>query len=504
MLTTHSHPWELRFDWTLSVLMWFALALGLVITAVQQGPTGSVALAAVITSVFTATMQVFPRHIRRRDSVGELLAITGVLLSLIAVAVTEGSSSPYLLFLATPTFFAAAFLGLRIGMETAGLTSLGLVAVVIARSQDVLDITVLQAVVFYLLLAVALSQARRFLVEEQERSEAFALESQASAVRMQRLDTAHNLLAGLAELAGTSELNPVSVGQAALRDLAVTVPFAGGEVAIVNQEEDSVVVARRGDPVTGDNIEDFPISIGGRALGSVRLLSQPDQPLAASRVTIEEALRPVALAFDNIRLLQEIAHRAVREERTRLARELHDEIGPALVSVGLGIDTAIHQHDPDPRMARYLETIRSRITSLVEEVRTTVADMRSDQPDSIVEQIHRLAADIGANGPGIFIDIDEHRPPRSGIAGEISAIVTEAFRNAVDHGGATSIRFSGTVNRNGGSIAIEDNGNGFDKTDDQSGHYGLIGMKERAAGIDANLSVESKPGSGTRVTIEWG
>ena len=504
MLTSHSHPWELRFDWTLSVLMWFALVLGLVFTAVQQGPTGNVALAAAITSMFTVTMQAFPRHLRRRDSVGELLAITGVLLSLIAVAVTEGSSSPYLLFLSTPTFFAAAFLGLRIGMETAGLTSLGLFAVVLARSQDVFDITVLQAVVFYLLLAVALSQARRFLVEEQQRSEAFAKESRASAARMQRLDTAHNLLAGLAELARTSELNPVSVGQSALRDLAVTVPFAGGEVGIVNQDDDTVVVAHRGDPVSGDDVEDFPISLGGRALGSIRLLPLPDHALAASRAMIEEALRPVALAFDNIRLLQEIAHRAVREERTRLARELHDEIGPALVSVGLGIDTAIHQHDPDPRMARYLETIRSRVTTLVEEVRTTVADMRSDLPDSIVEQAHRLAADIGADGPAIFIEIDEHRPPRSGIAGEISAILTEAFRNAVDHGAATSIRFGGTVNRNSGTITIQDNGTGFDMAGDQTGHYGLIGMKERAAGINADLSVESTPGSGTRVSIEWG
>jgi signal transduction histidine kinase len=504
MLTSQSHPWELRFDWTFSVLLWFALALGLVITAVQQGPTPQVALAAAITSVFAAVMQVFPRRFRRRDSVGELLAISGVVMALVAVALTDGSASPYLLFLATPTFFAAAFLGLRIGLETAGLTSLGLIAVVLARSQDVLDITVLQAIVFYLLLAVALSQARRFLVEEQQRSIAFEQESQASAARMQRLDTAHNLLAGLADLATTSELNPVSVGQAALRDLAVTVPFAGGEVAIVNLEDDLVVVARRGDPVSGSSVEDFPISIGGRALGSIRLLPHPERPLDVSRSMIEEALRPVALAFDNIRLLSEIAHRAVREERTRLARELHDEIGPALVAVGLGIDTAIHQHDPDPDMARYLETIRSRITRLVEEVRRTVADMRSELPDSIVEQVHRLAADVDADGPAIFIDIDEHRPPRSAIAGDISAILHEAFRNAVDHGGATAIHFTGAVNRNSGSIAIADNGSGFDVASEPKGHYGLIGMKERAAEIDAELSVESTPGKGTRVTIEWG
>jgi hypothetical protein len=56
-------------------------------------------------------MQITPRAIRRSDNVGELLAVSGVLISLFAIALTDGIASPYLLLLATPSFFAGANLG---------------------------------------------------------------------------------------------------------------------------------------------------------------------------------------------------------------------------------------------------------------------------------------------------------------------------------------------------------------------------------------------------------
>ncbi len=96
------------------------------------------------------------------------------------------------------------------------------------------------------------------------------------------------------------------------------------------------------------------------------------------------------------------------------------------------------------------------------------------------------------------------RPPRGERATEIKAILAEAVRNAVAHSGASQIHIRGVVDRDNGRIAISDNGSGFDPTLQPPGHFGLTGMKERAANIEANLEVASNAGTGTTVSLAWG
>jgi signal transduction histidine kinase len=269
-------------------------------------------------------------------------------------------------------------------------------------------------------------------------------------------------------------------------------------------EEGGVVVATRGEPDLASTSHNYPIRIADREVGQLRLWPQAGSDLTGWKEAIEFALQPVAIAFENTRLLQQIAHRAVRGERTRIARELHDEIGPSLASLGLSIDMAIHQFDVGPELGRHLETTRRHVTALTESVRGTAADLRRDETESVVEKAHELAADIGADGPSVTITIEERRPPRGNRATEIKAILTEAFRNALAHSGATTISIHGTVDRDRGRVTVVDNGAGFDPSVTPPGHFGLVGMKERAANIEADLDIASSAGEGTSVSIEWG
>jgi signal transduction histidine kinase len=84
----------------------------------------------------------------------------------------------------------------------------------------------------------------------------------------------------------------------------------------------------------------------------------------------------------------------------------------------------------------------------------------------------------------------------------LTAIVTEAVRNSSRHAHAQTIKVSGVVDFDRGRISIADDGRGFDKARVPEGHYGLIGMKERAAKIGGRLEVESGP-RGTVISIEW-
>jgi signal transduction histidine kinase len=143
------------------------------------------------------------------------------------------------------------------------------------------------------------------------------------------------------------------------------------------------------------------------------------------------------------------------------------------------------------------------VTALVEEVRTTVSDLRHDNVASIVEQAYQVAAEAVGSGPEISVAIEEHRPPRPAVAVELRAILAEAVRNAVEHSQASALRIEGEVDRDRGRISIVDNGRGFDPSQLPKGHYGLLGMRERAEEIGGTLTVDSSSVHGSRVTIAW-
>ena len=106
--------------------------------------------------------------------------------------------------------------------------------------------------------------------------------------------------------------------------------------------------------------------------------------------------------------------------------------------------------------------------------------------------------------PPIVVDLDERRPPRPAMVGDLTAIVTEATRNAHAHSGASKIMISGRIDRSHGVCSVIDDGTGFDPTHEPDGHFGLMGMRERAEKIGASINFKSEPGVGTTVTVEWG
>jgi signal transduction histidine kinase len=499
-MPTTRDPWEQRLDWVLSAVLWGALTLSVTVTAVVEGATANVGISALLAGAWVVTMQTLPRRLRNSEQWGELLAVLGVVVSLIAMSLTGGSESGYVIFLAGPPLFAASFLGLRIGLETGALSIAGLFVVARALEQPLLDESTVQPAFLYSFIVVTFTQVRRILIETSERS----AEVQAAATaRVERIQSAHTLLTSLSELANTQELNPVTIGTVALRDLASAVPFLGGRVSVTSEDGEPVVVASLGDIAEDAVPQTYPIEMRGSNLGRLELWPEDGTSLGQYLPAIQPIVSQVGLAFDNVSLVQRIAHRTVYEERIRLARELHDNIGPSLASLGLRIDMLIYSATSDPELVRHLEGTREAVTALVEEVRTTVSDLRHDNVASIVEQAYEIAAESAGSGPEIRIAIREHRPPRPAVAVELRAILTEAVRNAVEHAGATMLRIEGEVDRDRGSISIHDDGTGFDADNLPKGHYGVLGMGERAAEIGGRLEIQSTPGAGSRVTIAW-
>jgi signal transduction histidine kinase len=246
----------------------------------------------------------------------------------------------------------------------------------------------------------------------------------------------------------------------------------------------------------------LPLSTNDAEVGNLELTA-PDELSPADLDDAAAVIHPVSLAFANLALLQEIVGSAVAEERTRLARELHDEIGPSLASLGLALDLAAMQQADQPEVAADLQVLRSNVTKLVEDVRASVADLRSAPGPTLAARIVQGTATF-EGAPPVVVDLEERRPPRAAIIADLTSIITEAARNAHTHSGASKIVVTGQVDRAFGRCAVVDDGQGFDPDHEPDGHFGLIGMRERAARIGASIKFDSKTGTGTVVTVEWG
>jgi signal transduction histidine kinase len=506
-MTPDTQRWERRFDGLLMGLAWVTLGIGVFVTffQAQPSPDSGVIAAAAGATIYVLGLQVIPRRLfrERRRLTAEAVALIGSALCMAAVGLTGGPNSDYLLLSLTPVLFGAFFGGFRIGLATAAFSGALLFAQSVGLGENFADEfpEMIRWGFLYLLVAITFAQARRLLVEEQQRAFAFAAASEEAQLRLARLESANQLLNRLSEIADSSELNPIEVGDAALDGLARILPMKAGLAALAS-DSGPVVVARRGLEGPADVKTSIPLAVGNRDVGLI--LVTTDEPLTPlQRGLAEDSVRPVALAFSNVQLLQEIARRAIREERHRLARELHDEIGPSLASLGLAVDLAMLQNPTEPAMAGHLQGLRESVGGLVDEIRNTVADLREEEHPSITESIQRTLRKYGDVDAEIVIELDEQRPPRPSIAADITAIVTESLRNAIRHSGASTITVKGASDFDHGTVIVSDDGDGFSPAKVPDGHFGLIGMEERAHKIEAALDVTTGP-SGTTVTISWG
>lgn len=223
---------------------------------------------------------------------------------------------------------------------------------------------------------------------------------------------------------------------------------------------------------------------------------------------------------------------AVIDERTRMARELHDTLlqgftGIALQLRALGArrrnalaagSTAGRSEAPVDDSSQALDALVAVAESTLSEARHAVWDMRAParNPDApvgsaLVDQLERAAREI-VGSAAIAIDFavaGDRTPLDADTEEELSRIGREAIANAVRHGEPRRIVVSLVYEPKTLRLMVRDDGHGFDasaspvlqRTDGDRGHFGLIGMRERAARVGARLTVTSEPGRGTTVLI---
>jgi signal transduction histidine kinase len=202
---------------------------------------------------------------------------------------------------------------------------------------------------------------------------------------------------------------------------------------------------------------------------------------------------------------------AVAEERRRIAREFHDSVNQGLAAASLRLDAAAYRLT-DERSRTVLDRQRRLLTALQAEAREFIWDLRdpvhADAPlaDALEAQLEFLAPSAATAIE--FVPPTGGADPAAGlppdVRHQIVRIVREAVANAVRHAQAGRIVVRLSAADSGGlTIEIADDGTGFDVAARSAaeGHFGIRGIQERARRIGGDLTIESRPGTGTRVTL---
>jgi signal transduction histidine kinase/ligand-binding sensor domain-containing protein len=200
---------------------------------------------------------------------------------------------------------------------------------------------------------------------------------------------------------------------------------------------------------------------------------------------------------------------AVLEERSRLAREIHDTLAQGFVGISSQLDAvAMCMPDESRPARRYLDMARRMARHSLTEARRSVMDLRA----SVLEGQDLAAAlesgmRIWTAGSGIDVKVEVSGPqpplPEE-MEQNLLRIAQEAVTNIVKHAGATSVWIKLHTEAKRLYLRVADNGRGFEQGgafSSQDGHFGLIGMRERAERLGGELTLASHPGEGTQVEV---
>jgi PAS domain S-box-containing protein len=203
---------------------------------------------------------------------------------------------------------------------------------------------------------------------------------------------------------------------------------------------------------------------------------------------------------------------AVLEERSRIARELHDSLDQGFWGILLQVEAAAKSLDNAPQGTHaHLDMARNLVLHCQNEAHRSVWDLRSCalERSDLASGLDAVARQVSADAP---VDVTTEVmgtpfPMRAVVEDNLLRIGQEAMTNAVRHAAAKRVRTELRFEPGAIRLVVTDDGSGFDVDSPAhatNGRFGLIGMRERAKRIGGRLKIESVPGTGTKVEVELG
>lgn len=392
---------------------------------------------------------------------------------------------------------------------------------------------------------VELEQANALLqqaVHEYQQAEAAEREQRTLSDALREIAA---ILIGTLDLDGIFELILASVGQVVPHDNASIMLVEEGIARVVrcrgyeNEDLEKIIMAARfvvesipnlrqmvhtGRPMVISDTSDYPgwvqvpglprfrsylgtpIQRGGKTIGFLNLAGAKRDfftEIQAERLGTFAHL--AAIALQNAENFVQVQELAALKERQRLARELHDAVSQTLWSASLVADLVPAVWEQDVTKGR------EKLLRLSQLMRGALAEMRllllELRPSSLVEMEmgealrQLIAATICRTQKNISLTVKGQCSLSPEVQVALYRIAQEALNNAVRHADASQIAIELRCMPEQLSLAVSDNGRGFDPATIPPGHLGLEIMRERAAAIGAEIEIASGINQGTRITV---
>ena len=523
---------------------WAALAIALVVAAMR----GKASLVLVACALALAGVAAYETWRSRRRADGStptggrsgLGPVLEVAFSAAAVALTGSWGSPFVFCLLSAIMAAGLAQGFRPALTMAVAASV-VVSVEFAVGVGGMPTYALQANAQWaveLVLVALLAGYTRRIFGEVERRHTLALD------RMSQLSEANELLVSLHRVAqclpASLDLGQVLTSTISrLRSLidcdlvAVLLYDEATDGWAVAAKEGAVLPASVAGPdlpgplraATASSVASLVVSLGaGEGLGpEVLARSGLYAPLRARGALIgllvlehhepgfygrrelqllDSFIELAALAVDNARWFSRLRTIGADEERTRIARDMHDSVGQSLASVAFKLDrlTTIAEGQP---LHEEIDEVRTEVRGVLTEVRDTLCDLRTEVTDrsDLAETLRTFLARVGERtGLEVSFVCDSSARLPMVQERELWKIAHEAVTNVERHAGARALRVNWACDGRQGHLIIADNGCGFTRSGTvRADAYGVRGMQERADAIGARFEIESEANSGTTV-----
>jgi len=195
----------------------------------------------------------------------------------------------------------------------------------------------------------------------------------------------------------------------------------------------------------------------------------------------------------------------ITNERQRMARELHDTLSQGLAGLILQLEAAdahLTHHRNDKAQSIVANAMgQARVT--LADARRVIDDLRQPSLDDLDSALHlEISRFSTATGIPIHFHADQTPPLPAPVTETLVRALAEFLTNIANHAHAQNVAVNVRMKDKSLSVTIQDDGQGFDASAIPSGHYGILGIKERVRLVNGNFEIQSENGKGTTLKIE--
>jgi signal transduction histidine kinase len=250
------------------------------------------------------------------------------------------------------------------------------------------------------------------------------------------------------------------------------------------------------------------LRVRGKCLGVLCVFDTGERRFGLETIALLTTIADqIGVVVENARLRKQAEQAAVTEERSRLARELHESVTQSLYTLNLFASAGQHlaANGDMTQVQKHLDQIGELTQGALKEMRLLIHQLRFpvlSQEGLLAALRQRLEMVEQRAGVNATLEVDHFRDLPTSLEEGLYWIALEALNNALKHSRSTAVLVRLSVKEAQVEMEIKDNGQGFDvQAAAASNGVGLVSMRERAAGFGGSFSVTSAIGEGTTVCV---